>query len=97
MAAQIAGIFVSIEKENFEDRLETLLPVIQKQFVGDSKPGQFVRLPNSNAEEDRLKDNHYFQVLQLLIKICSNFPSFLTSEKYQENVYFFTGKQHVCT
>lgn len=92
MAAQIAGIYTSVEKEEFEDRLPVLLPLIQKQFLGDSRPGQFVRVLETNAEEDRMKDNHYFQVLQLIMKICTHYPGFLTSDKYQENVYFFTGK-----
>ncbi|KAK6627164.1 hypothetical protein RUM44_009641 [Polyplax serrata] len=90
LAAQIAGIYTSVEKEEFEDRLPVLLPLIQKQFLGDSRPGQFVRVLETNAEEDRMKDNHYFQVLQLIMKICTHYPGFLTSDKYQENVYFFT-------
>ena len=91
MAAQISGIFASIEKEEFESRLPVLLPIIQSQFVGDSRPGKFVKLVRENAAENRDEDHHFFQVMQLVIKICSNVPDFLTSDKYQENIHFLTG------
>ncbi|KAK0177605.1 hypothetical protein PV328_001642 [Microctonus aethiopoides] len=54
LAAQLCGIFVTIEKESFESRLESVLPLILKQFHAinadgeeeeedNSKPGRFVR------------------------------------------------------
>ena len=103
----MCGIFVTVEKEAFESRLNQLLPLLSKQFYAtenfndDNQPGRFVRLVQPESEElrdrkikdpERLKDHLFFLVLQLLLKICVNCSAFLTSKKYQEHVNNFAGK-----
>lgn len=73
-----------VEKSSFETRFSTLMPMILYQFgIGNQfhKPGRFVLLKQENEEEDdakhRIKDHHIFQVLQMLLKICAQCPSFL--------------------
>ena len=50
LAAQLCGIFVTVEKDGFESRLPEVLPLILKQFTADEseattgEPGRFVRL-----------------------------------------------------
>lgn len=70
LAAQLCGIFVTTEKSNFEMRLPKLLPLVLHQFF----------LPESDEEDEageRIKDHLLFQVLQMLLKICAQCPSFL--------------------
>ncbi|CAL7939981.1 unnamed protein product [Xylocopa violacea] len=96
LAAQLCGIFVTVEKDTFESRLKEILPLLLKQFHANfddsNKPGRFVRLHreqetqfkilNNIKDPERMKDHHMFQVLQLLLKISANCTTFLKSEEY---------------
>ncbi|XP_015126374.1 small subunit processome component 20 homolog [Diachasma alloeum] len=96
LAAQLCGIFVTVERDSFETRLGEVLPLVLKQFRLDdneeNEPGKFVKRKRRKiVEEDvkdpeRLKDHHLFQVLQLTLKISANCSGFLKSEKYVEEV-----------
>lgn len=102
LAANVAGIFPNVEKEKFEGRLETLLPLILKQFNldngeddNDDEPGRFVKRPKKNKklrdkvqikDHERLKDHHLFMVVQLTLKISDNCPGFLKNNKYIDTV-----------
>lgn len=84
MAAHLCGLLILVEKANFESRLSTLIPVVYQQFGLNkpNKPGRFVLLPKESevvesSEKERLKDHHYFQVLQMLLKLCAQCPQFL--------------------
>lgn len=85
LAAQICGIFISVEKASFETRIPILMPLIHQQFEeADRVPGQFVLLKksmkedeNHNEEKERVKDHHLFQVLQMLLKLSAQCPAFL--------------------
>lgn len=66
--------------------MPTLIPDIISQFTNSDsdKPGKFVRLvqPKVTEIEDNEKqikpeDHHLFQVLQMLLKICNQCPTFL--------------------
>ncbi|XP_063986981.1 small subunit processome component 20 homolog [Diachasmimorpha longicaudata] len=96
LAAQLCGIFVTVEKDSFETRLEEVLSLVLKQFRLDEDqengPGKFVKTNKKKIMEDvkdpeRLKDHHLFQVLQLTLKISANCSAFLKSEKYIESVH----------
>ena len=104
LAAQLCGIFVTVEKETFESRLKEILPLLLKQFHANfddkDKPGRFVRLrtPQEIAklemqanikDPERMKDHHIFQVLQLLLKISANCTAFFKSEEYKESIRSF--------
>ncbi|KAL0280213.1 UNVERIFIED_CONTAM: hypothetical protein PYX00_001577 [Menopon gallinae] len=86
LSAQIIGIYVTIEKEEFAKRLPKLLPLIHMQFSGKPMPGKFVRLSKDEEGQNRGKDYNLFQVLQLLLKICSHCPDFLTDSQNQESL-----------
>lgn len=91
LAAQLCGIFVTVEKSSFESRLGTVSPLIMKQFGLDDAPGRFVRLKKESEhketdEHQRIKDHHLFQVLQLVLKICANCPAFLKDNETVENL-----------
>lgn len=88
MAAQLCGLFILIEKESFETKIETLLPLVYNLFGlnNQNTPGRFVLLRNSsesteNPEKERAKDHLYFQVLQMLLKLCAQCPQFLKKQK----------------
>ncbi|XP_046606050.1 small subunit processome component 20 homolog [Neodiprion virginianus] len=60
LAAQLCGIFITVEKQEFESRLAKLLPLVLKQFndtdSDDSEPGRFVRIKKqdiSNSDDFR--------------------------------------------
>ena len=99
MAAQLCGIFVTVEKSEFENRLPVLFPIITNQFnsfSGDDQPGKFVRAipPGENSgmeKNERLRDHHLFQVLQLLLKLCTFCPEVFKEVKWQENIEIITG------
>lgn len=109
LAAQLCGIFVSVEKDNFESRLKEIVPVLLKQFHANfddrDEPGRFVKLQSqqttrfemqSNIKDpERMKDHHMFQVLQLLLKISANCSAFLKNEEYKESVRLFAGEFNV--
>lgn len=91
LAAQLCGIFVTVEKSDFESRLPTLSPLLLKQFGLNDTPGRFVKLRNEKEsadteEKQRAKDHHLFQVLQLLLKICAQCPSFLKEKDTVETL-----------
>ncbi|KZC04815.1 Small subunit processome component 20 like protein, partial [Dufourea novaeangliae] len=103
LAAQLCGIFVTVEKDTFESRLNEVLPLLLKQFHAkfDDKeePGRFVKLPTTEntklemlpnvKDPERMKDHHMFQVLQLLLKISANCTAFLKNDEYKEAVRSF--------
>ncbi|GLV33838.1 uncharacterized protein CBL_11277 [Carabus blaptoides fortunei] len=88
LAAQLCGILITVEKSNFNSRIPELVPLIKSQFspyLDDSTPGRFVRLirPNdtimddNDEQEAKPRDHQLFQVLQMLLKLCANCPTFL--------------------
>lgn len=82
LAAQLCGIFVTVERSDFESRLPSLTPLLLKQFGLDDSPGRFVKLRKEKEcpdteEHQRVNDHHLFQVLQLLLKLCAQCPLFL--------------------
>lgn len=85
MAAQLCGILVTVEKTLFETRISSLLPLIKHQFDiynnSNDQPGKFVKLnteDDADSEElEKMKDHLLFQVLQLLLKIAAQCPTFL--------------------
>ncbi|XP_017792054.1 PREDICTED: small subunit processome component 20 homolog [Habropoda laboriosa] len=103
LAAQLCGIFVTVEKDTFESRLKEILPFLVKQFHpsfnDDDKPGRFVKLrkPREMRVEmhrniknpERMRDHHMFQVLQLLLKVSANCTAFLKNEEHKEAVCSF--------
>ncbi|XP_029678623.1 small subunit processome component 20 homolog [Formica exsecta] len=102
LAAQLCGIFVTVEKNEFDLRLSQILPLLLKQFHANSsvsdneKPGKFVKLNNENhlqknlnlKDSERAKDHHLIQVLHLLLKIA-NYTSFFTNEQYKDSIDSF--------
>lgn len=56
LAAQLCGIFVSVEKEAFESRLPEILPLVLKQFHAEDaeaqtdEPGRFVKLQKPKSK-----------------------------------------------
>lgn len=101
LAAQLCGLFVQIEKQEFETRFQALLPVLLQQFgrgFEDNRPGRFVRVVpaaldvNSETKQEQkeiMKDHLLFQVLQTLLKICEHCPSFLKSSDWKYEVEGF--------
>ncbi|CAK9797535.1 Small subunit processome component 20 homolog [Anthophora quadrimaculata] len=104
LAAQLCGIFVTVEKDTFESRLKEVLPFLLKQFHANfddnEKPGRFVKLHTQEkktrlemkhniTDPERMRDHHMFQVLQLLLKISANCTAFLKKEEYKEAVRSF--------
>lgn len=104
LAAQLCGIFVTVEKSDFDLRLPQILPLLLKQFHAnlsasdDAEFGKHMDLDDakcsekdSGLKEERTKDHHLIQVLQLLLKIAHH-TSFLTNEKYKDSIDSFAGK-----
>ncbi|KAL0099682.1 hypothetical protein PUN28_019823 [Cardiocondyla obscurior] len=101
LAAQLCGIFVTVEKSDFDSRLPQVLPLLLKQFhakfslASDTKLDKCMESDyavcsqeNSNLKEERTKDHHIIQVLQLLLKIAHH-TSFLTIEKHKDFIDSF--------
>lgn len=92
LAAQLCGIFVNLEKDQFESRLPIVIPLIMKQFGIDEDVGKFVKVKDENAEsteneeELRIRDHFYFQLLQLLLKISKQCPNFLKQKEAINNL-----------
>lgn len=89
LAAQLFGIFVSVEMNLFESRLPKVLPLILKQFT--------LKEEEENDEIERIKDHHLFQVLQMLLKICNNCPNFFKMkeiENLSEHIQGLLGYPH---
>uniref|UniRef100_A0A6P7FQB3 Small subunit processome component 20 homolog n=1 Tax=Diabrotica virgifera virgifera TaxID=50390 RepID=A0A6P7FQB3_DIAVI len=90
LAAQICGIFVTIEKSSFETRLPSVTPLLLRQFGIDNAPGRLVRINKKEEtfteEQQRSKDHHLFQVLQLLLKLSANCPSLFKDTNLIENL-----------
>lgn len=102
MAAQLCGIFVTVEKSDFENRLPKLFLLIVQQFnadfLVDNQPGRYVRIAQSNdgnlvnmVKDEQMGDHLLFQVLQLLLKICIFCPNILTESKWQDDLETVTG------
>lgn len=104
LAAQLCGIFVTVEKSDFDSRLPQTLPLLLKQFhanlsaTDNAEFGKYMELDHAECSEndsdlkgERTKDHHLIQVLQLLLKIAHH-TSFLTHEKYKDAIDSFAGK-----
>lgn len=97
LAAQLCGIFVAVETNEFVPRLSVVLPLLLRQFHVDSsidvQAGRCVKLGDANSNEpETLKDHHLFQVFQLLLKISAHCPAFLTNRKYKDSLHSFAGE-----
>ncbi|KAL2713487.1 small subunit processome component 20 [Vespula squamosa] len=63
LAAQLCGIFVMVEKENFESRLANTLPILLQQFHDDidalkkPEPGHYVKLRSEKENNKKRKQN----------------------------------------
>lgn len=88
LAAQLCGILIIVEKSNFNSRVPELVPLIKSQFsphLDENIPGKFVRIAlpkevdieDNEDQEAKPRDHQLFQVLQMLLKLCANCPSFL--------------------
>ncbi|CAG9859449.1 unnamed protein product [Phyllotreta striolata] len=91
LAAQICGIFVTTEKSLFETRLPPLLPLLLTQFGIDNSPGKLLLVKSKEEhslteEQQRTKDHHLFQALQLLLKLCLHCPAVLKERELVENL-----------
>ncbi|XP_011858769.1 PREDICTED: small subunit processome component 20 homolog [Vollenhovia emeryi] len=83
LAAQLCGIFVTVEKNDFNSRLPQVLPLLLKQLRKTKSSDK-----DSESKDERTKDHHLIQVLQLLLKIAHH-TSFLTNEKYKDSIDSF--------
>ncbi|CAH0545672.1 unnamed protein product [Brassicogethes aeneus] len=95
LAAQLCGLFVTVEKQEFESRLPLIMPLIMKQFGIDNSAGKFVKLNKVKESEDteerqRSKDHHLYQVFQLLLKISAYCPLFLKRQNDMEDLAIHT-------
>ncbi|XP_075229923.1 small subunit processome component 20 homolog [Lycorma delicatula] len=92
LAAQLCGIFVTIEQENFENNLPALLPIILQQFYDgfkENQPGMYVRLQQDNDQESiasTMQDHHLYQLLLMLVKLTTHCPKMLTNSAYAKNI-----------
>jgi U3 small nucleolar RNA-associated protein 20 len=102
LAAQLCGIFITVEKSDFEKRLPKLFSLLVQQFnsdfIDDNQEGRDVRIaqPNDGSsteldKDERMRDHHLFQVLQLLLKICTFCPNILTELKWQDDLETVAG------
>jgi U3 small nucleolar RNA-associated protein 20 len=102
LAAQLCGIFVAVEKSDFENRLPKVLSLILQQFgsdfADDNQPGRYVRIaqpnddnPTERERKERMGDHLIFQVLQLLLKIFTCHPDILTNSKWEEDMEIVAG------
>lgn len=102
MAAQLCGIFVTVEKSDFENRLPKLFSLLVQQFssdfIDDNQPGRYVRIAQSNLgsqgelhKGEQMGDHLLFHVLQLLLKICTFCPHILTELKWQDDLETVAG------
>lgn len=102
MATQLCGIFVNVEKSHFENRLPKLFSLLVQQFnsdfIDDNQPGRYVRIAQSNVgspaelyKDEQMGDHLLFQVLQLLLKICTFCPHILTELKWQDDLETVAG------
>jgi U3 small nucleolar RNA-associated protein 20 len=87
LAVQLCGLFLTVERDKFEQRLPTILPLLSKDLCPNAGPGRFVRAPKEEPDPTILKqgtveDHLLFQTLQLLIKISMKMSKWLT--KYDE-------------
>lgn len=94
LGAQVCGIFVVVEKDKFETKLEKLLPLLEKQFIptddfdNECEPGRFVKVKKQSEEpsetastkDERSEAHHLFFVLKLLLKLSANCSAFLKSK-----------------
>lgn len=93
MAAHLCGILILVEKDSFASKLTILLSLVYSQFGlnEQNRPGRFVLLPKvsestRNVEKERAKDHLYFQILQMLLKLCAQCPMFLKNTKDVETL-----------
>jgi len=102
LAAQLCGIFVTVEKSDFETRLPNFFSLLVQQFnsdfIDDNQPGRYVRIAQSNVgspaelhKDEQMGDHLLFQVLQLLLKICTFCPHILTELKWQDDLETVAG------
>lgn len=93
MAAHLCGIIILVEKSSFESKIPVLLPLIYSQFGLDdnNQPGRFVLLKRDsesteNPQKERARDHLYFQILQMLLKLCAQCPQFLKNMQEVETL-----------
>lgn len=101
LALQLCGLFVLVEKEKFERRLNDLLPLISKQFYADdvdeTKPGRFVKIQKNENEDneeiakdlEKLRDHHLIRLFHLLVKLATNCSAFLKDKKFNDHIHSF--------
>lgn len=102
LAAQLCGIFVTVEKSDFENHLPKLFSLLVQQFnsdfIDDNEPGRYVKIARSEDgnpaaldKDEWIVDHLVFQVLQLLLKVCTFCPGILTESKWQDDLEIVAG------
>ncbi|XP_051172265.1 small subunit processome component 20 homolog [Leptopilina boulardi] len=106
LGVQLCGLFVLVEKEKFERRLNDLLPLLLKQFyksdIDETKPGRFVKIHKIEdisgdvgkdiKDLERLRDHHLIRIFHLLVKLSSNCTAFLKDKKFNDHIHSFADQ-----
>lgn len=82
-------IFVSVEKEKFENKFNDVLPLMQNQLHDSSsnQPGKFVKpFVVVNATKNVEKDQLVYQVLQFYETLFQVFEEFLQNKDFSNYV-----------
>ncbi|KAJ0012510.1 hypothetical protein NQD34_016844 [Periophthalmus magnuspinnatus] len=79
LGAQICGLFVEVEEEKFSNRLEKLLPLIEKE----THPDNYEDI--EEEQEERGADRLLFTYLTLITKLCKH-CGFLELTKYHKKL-----------
>ncbi|XP_012551247.2 small subunit processome component 20 homolog isoform X1 [Bombyx mori] len=101
LAAQLSTRFVNVEKDEFKNRLSTVLPLVNSKMLllsNDIAEGRFVKIKldqseDKTDEEKQLeKDHSLIQILNLIENITVHCESSMKNERYL-NEYDEIGQQ----
>lgn len=88
MGAQLIGIFVAVEGEDFDKKLKLVMPLLcqyLKRMPNVNGPGRLVRI-HSSADDEQSLDHMLFQCLQTCVTIADTYPGFLTKSYFYNDV-----------
>ncbi|XP_050524775.1 small subunit processome component 20 homolog [Daktulosphaira vitifoliae] len=88
LGAQLISIFVSVEGEEFKQRLKTTLPLLSsllKRNTVINGPGRFVKIHEAEASDTDL-DHLLFQCLITCVNIVNAYPNIFTKSSYSEYI-----------
>lgn len=91
LAVQLCGLFAAHDSQSFVSRLGAVLPHIVREVRLEVASVEPTTHEGQVKSKELQRDHHLYQLLHLLVKLCTLCPNMLTESGYVEMVQSLAG------